>query len=110
MSFGNRVLQFRKSKKVSQIALAKLAGIHPTMLGRYERDETNPTIEMANKLANALDISLDYLIGNIEAKLDQDLIDKIIVMQNLPEEDQKCINYALDGLIQHALNRKAYLS
>lgn len=110
MRFGNRISQIRKSKNISQIKLAKLAGIHATVLSRYERGETTPAIDMANKLAKALDISLDYLVGNVEVKLDQTLIDKILVMQNLPEEDQKCINYALDGLIQHAINRKTYRS
>jgi ribosome-binding protein aMBF1 (putative translation factor) len=33
-------------------------------VGRYEWDEVKPSVEVASKIAEALEISLDYLAGN----------------------------------------------
>ena len=63
---------------------------------------------MATKLANALGVSLDYLVGNTDVELDKDLLDKVVSIQKLPDEDKKAIMYSLDGLIQHAKTRLAY--
>lgn len=35
------------------------------VIGRYERDEVKPSIEVGSKIAEALEISLDYLAVNI---------------------------------------------
>ncbi|WP_408733613.1 helix-turn-helix domain-containing protein [Neptunitalea lumnitzerae] len=36
---------------------------------RYERLEVKPSIEIARKIADALDVSLDYLVGNTDTAL-----------------------------------------
>lgn len=110
MSLKNRLALLRKDKGISQSELANIAGIHANVLGRYERGEATPSVEMAAKLADALGVSLDYLIGKTDMELDQAMIDKVLTIQKLPEEDRRCIMYSIDGLIQHALNRKAYVS
>ena len=110
MSLKSRLAFLRKEKGVSQTELAKDAGIHANVLGRYERGEASPSVEMAAKLADALGVSLDYLIGKTDMELDQSMIDKVLAIQKLPEADRKCIMYSIDGLIQHALNREAYVS
>jgi len=78
------------------------------VIGRYERGEAKPSIELAAKLASVLNVSLDYLVGNTDLELDKAIIDKIITIQKLPDEDKNCIMYSIDGLIQHAKNRQAY--
>lgn len=108
MGISNRLIALRKDKKIAQGELAKSVGIHPNILGRYERGETTPNIEMAAKLADALGVSVDYLIGKTDVELDQSILDKVIAIQKLPEEDKNCIMYSLDGLIQHAKTRQAY--
>jgi len=78
-------------------------------LGRYEREETQPSIEMAAKLAEVLKVSLDYLIlGKTDITIDQALLDKVLSIQQLPDEDREHIMYSIDGLIQHAKTRLAY--
>jgi transcriptional regulator with XRE-family HTH domain len=83
-------------------------GIHPNVLGRYEREEATPSVEVAAKIADALSISLDYLVGNTDVLLDKNILDKVVAIQKLPEEDRTHIMYSLDGLIQHAKTRLAY--
>ena len=109
MGFGTRLTTIRKEKKISQSDLAIKAGIHTNVLGRYEREETLPSIEMAAKLAEVLKVSLDYLVsGKSEIALDQALLEQVQSIQQLPEEDREHIKYTLDGLIQHAKTRIAY--
>ncbi|NJB82062.1 helix-turn-helix domain-containing protein [Wenyingzhuangia aestuarii] len=37
--------------------MAPQLGIHKNVLGRYERDEVKPSVEIARKIANILDVS-----------------------------------------------------
>jgi transcriptional regulator with XRE-family HTH domain len=108
MGFGTRLLAIRKDKKISQGDLASMAGIHNNVLGRYEREETLPSIDVAVKLADALSVSLDYLVGKTDLNVDKSLLDKLLTIQQLPEEDREHILYSIDGLIQHAKTRQAY--
>lgn len=56
-----------------------------------------------------LKVSLDYLVlGRSDINVDQNLLEKVLSIQQLPAEDQEHILYTLDGLIQHAKTRIAY--
>jgi len=52
MSFNKRLIELRKQRKFSQEELAKKIGVHQNVIGRYERGEANPSIELATKLAS----------------------------------------------------------
>ena len=72
-------------------------------------NDNSPSIEIAGKLAEALKVSLDYLVlGKSDPTVDQALLDKLLTIQQLPEEDREHILYSIDGLIQHAKTRQAY--
>jgi len=108
MGISDRLLFLRKDRKLAQGELAKMVEIHPNILGRYERGETTPNIDIVAKLADALNVSVDYLIGKTDIEVDRSILDKVISIQKLPEEDKRCIMYSLEGLIQHAKTRQAY--
>ncbi|EAY24680.1 helix-turn-helix domain-containing protein [Microscilla marina] len=84
MSFGENVAVERKKKDFSQGELAKQVGITAVTIGRYERDEIKPSIDIATKIANALEVSLDYLVGNSETVLDKPLIFKNFLKKRKP--------------------------
>ena len=108
MRFSERLSYLRKNKKIGQAELAKTIGTHTNVLGRYERGEAKPSIEMAVKLADALDTSLDYLTGRTDIEIDKILLNKLVNIQKLPRQDHDHIMYSIDGLIQHAKTRQAY--
>ena len=110
MSFGKRLATIRKERNMSQEELANKVNILANVLGRYEREKARPSIEMATQLANALKVSLDFLVGKTALQIDQSIIDKVLTIQMLPEDDQHCIMYAIDGLIRDAKARTAYVS
>ena len=53
-----------KQKNMSQTDLGKAVGVAREIIGRYERNEVLPSIEVAAKIADVLEVSLDYLTGN----------------------------------------------
>ncbi len=60
--FGKKVRHLRKLKSLSQDELAELCGLHRTYIGSVERGERNITLLNANKIANALSVSLAELV------------------------------------------------
>lgn len=62
MTFGEKIILERKKKKWTQTELADAVGTIRDLIGKYERDEMKPSIEVAAKIADALESSLDYLV------------------------------------------------
>jgi len=50
----------------------------------------------------------NYLVDKTDLNIDKSLLDKLLTIQQLPEEDREHILYSIDGLIQHAKTRQAY--
>lgn len=108
MTFGERLIQVRKRKNLLQTEVGKKVGINGDACGRYERNETNPTIEMAVRIAKALEISLDYLTGNSDVVLDKATFDRVQEVALLTEKDKDYIFVTLDALIRDFKNKHAY--
>lgn len=62
VSFGLKVREQRKLKKLSQERLALLCNIDRSYMGRIERGEVNITIEKIYAIAKALEIDLKKLL------------------------------------------------
>ena len=72
MNTGKIISDLRDQKGWSQSELATQSGISRVMIGKYERGEAIPSIEVAKKIADSLDVSLDYLVGEgVNAKFDK---------------------------------------
>jgi transcriptional regulator with XRE-family HTH domain len=108
MSFGENVALARKRKKLSQDELAKKVGTISVTIGRYERNEIKPSIEVASKIADNLEVSLDYLMGKSDIVLDKSLIKKIVDIQKLPQEERDCVNKMLEAFLRDFNAKKAY--
>ncbi len=108
MLFGKRLLDTRKKKKISQDELAKKIGVHAPIIGRYEREEVKPSIEMATKIADALEISLDYLTGISDLELDKNIVNIITNLQELNTKDREHILTTINALIRDFKTKQAY--
>ncbi|ANH83663.1 transcriptional regulator [Niabella ginsenosidivorans] len=85
-----------------------MIGINDGAYGRYERNEVKPTIEMAVKIAQALEVSLDYLTGNSDIELDKNTLDRVQEVTKLSDKDKEYIFVTLDALIRDFKNKQAY--
>jgi len=108
MLFGTRLLSTRKKKKISQDELAKIIDTHAPVIGRYERDEVKPSIETATKIAEALEVSLDYLTGLSDLELDRNIVDVIMDIQQLDDKDRTQIMATVNALVRDAKARNTY--
>lgn len=108
MSFGKRLTEVRKNKNLSQEDLAKHLGTKAPVIGRYERDEMKPSIDTANKLAEYLEVSLDYLTGNTDVLLDTNTLNRVLEVQQLPEDIKDKLFYFIDMTIRDYKAKKAY--
>jgi transcriptional regulator with XRE-family HTH domain len=61
--FPVRLKRTRHSRGISQRTLAKKIGFHPTAISHFEAGRRLPSLSSLVKIANALDISIDYLLG-----------------------------------------------
>ena len=58
---GKRIRELRKERNISQEALAEVIGIEANNLSRIENGKNYPSPDNINKIANALNISIDKL-------------------------------------------------
>ncbi|MEM1338965.1 MAG: helix-turn-helix transcriptional regulator [Bacteroidota bacterium] len=100
MSFGSRVLQARKDKGLSQEDLAKELGTKGPAIGRYERDEMKPSIDVAAKIASILDVSLDWLVGHTDMELDSRMLERIQEVTQMKDKDREHVFAMLDAFIK----------
>lgn len=62
INFGKRVRDLRLERKLSQEKLAELADLHRTYIGMIERGEKNITLLNIERIAVALQISIENLM------------------------------------------------
>lgn len=100
MAFPQRLAALRKQQNLTQQALAELVGVHLTQIQRYEKGDTQPTLEVIRKLALALAVSADALVFDPDERgPSDDLKLQFEAVRHLPPEDQQVIKAMLDGMI-----------
>lgn len=62
MAFPQRLAALRKTRTLTQQALADSVGIHVTQRRRYEAGAAQPTLDVLRRLAVALRVSTDVLV------------------------------------------------
>ena len=60
--FSKNVRKYRVKQNLSQEELAEKAGLHRTYIGSVERGERNITINVMEKICNALEIPITDLL------------------------------------------------
>ena len=68
VAFGAVVRSQRKTVGLTQEELAERAAIHPTYVGLVERGERNPSLDVAQRIAEALGTTLAALIALAEGE------------------------------------------
>jgi len=63
---------------------------------------------MAAKLANALEVSLDYLVGNTELELDTNTLKRIEEVSKFSDKDKEHVYVLLDAFIRDVKAKQAF--
>lgn len=71
MEFSERLKDLRKQAELTQVDVAEKLGISQPAYASWERGVKRPTQENLVKIAQILNVSVDYLVGNSEEKADE---------------------------------------
>ena len=62
------------------------------MVGKYERGDAGPSIEVAKRIADALEVFLDYLVGEgIKSTFDKMTLKRIEEIELLDEDKKRTL-------------------
>ena len=105
-----KLSESRKAKKFSQSELAKLLNTNHSIIGKYERDEVKPSVDVVKKLAATLDTTVAFLLGetdDMELLKDPDMPKRLNDINILPPKDKEVILFAIDCLLRDTKTRLA---
>lgn len=103
--FPERLRRLRKQKGLSQSQLGQRVDVHYTHIGRYERGVSRPAADTLKRLADALDVSGDFLLEGAfddAAKAhfdDRELLRQFQAVEKLPDEDKAVVKRLLDAFL-----------
>jgi transcriptional regulator with XRE-family HTH domain len=106
--FSDNLKKIRVDKDISQDALAKAAGVHVTHISRYERGLSSPSLDVAQKIAKKLDVSIDELVhGDSSAKVEQVIKDRELLnmfkkAQVLDDKQKDCMKEFISAFLLKA--------
>lgn len=63
VEFGEKLRTLRKEKNLTQQQLAALIGVKNSVISFYEMGDRTPSPDVIKKLASALHVSADFLLG-----------------------------------------------
>ncbi len=108
MDLGENMMLIRKKRKLSQAALGKMIGTSGDVVGRYERGDIKPSIDVVEKIADALEVSIDYLVGKTNLELDKEAIQRLISISKLSEDNKSFILNMIDMALRDFKAKQAY--
>ncbi|OGS72026.1 MAG: transcriptional regulator [Flavobacteria bacterium RIFCSPLOWO2_12_FULL_35_11] len=108
MELGEHMMLLRKKKGISQADLGKQIGTSGDVIGRYERGDITPSIDVVAKIADALEVSIDFLVGKTNIVLDKKTIDRLEDMAKLPDEKRSYIFDLIDMCLRDFKTKKVY--
>ena len=107
-TLGQRIIELRRKKNLSQTDLARMVGLSYAQIGRYETKGAQPPAEALKKIADALDTNVDFLIyGNSDEKAqstlkDTELLQQFKALSELDEKDKNTIKDIIDAFIKRS--------
>ena len=103
--FSDRLKKARLEKGYSRSDLAKEINVHYPQIGRYEDKGAQPSADILAKLANALEVTSDYLMNGTSDDLanssltDKELLNQFKMIEKMTEEKKSVVKIFLDAFI-----------
>ena len=99
--FSKRLKEVRELRGLNQLELAKKAGLQSTAISHFETGGRAPSFDNLKKLADALNVATDYLIGRSnELKLAGPETDSLFRgLEKLSEADLGAIRMMKEALL-----------
>jgi transcriptional regulator with XRE-family HTH domain len=113
LDFGPRLAELRKAAGFTQTAFATEIGVSQRMMAYYESPTAHPPANLLPRMAQALGVSIETLLGAETAKRrakpsDTRMQRRLQQLEKLPPEERRQILQVLDAFIERGqLKRKA---
>jgi transcriptional regulator with XRE-family HTH domain len=109
LNIGSKISHLRKEKSWSQGDLAQKIEASREIIGKYERNENLPSIEMTLKMAKAFGVTVDYLLGEGEySSYDKDTVDRLKSIQKMDANTKSVLFNVIDTYIQNFKTKQAF--
>jgi transcriptional regulator with XRE-family HTH domain len=107
LGFGPRLAELRKAAGFTQTAFAAEIGVSQRMMAYYESPAAHPPANLLAKMAQALGVSVDALLGVETAKRrakpsDTRMQRRLQQLEKLPPEERRQILQVLDAFIERS--------
>lgn len=105
MGLAENIRSIRKKKGWSQKELGEMIGSHLSHINRIEKGKYNPSLDVLKKIADSLEVSLDYLVSDKaeefkEVKIeDKNMAERIKLLNTLEPEDRKAVIRVIDAML-----------
>lgn len=74
MIIGEMIKELREEKNYTQKEFAEILNITTGCLSKYETGRTQPSIDMLIKIADTLNVTIDYLVGRCVGTVDYNML------------------------------------
>jgi len=109
LNIGSKISMLRKEKNWSQGDLAEQIEASREIIGKYERNENLPSIEMILKMAKAFGVTVDFLLGQGKySSYDKDTVDRIENIQKMDASTKGVLFNVIDTYIQNFKTKQAF--
>ena len=109
-TLGQRIARLRKEQGLTQADLAEKSGLIRYLISDYERDKRRPNYEMIIRLALALEVTTDELLGlkgqEKKAKPSLRIQRRVKRIEELPASQQKVLMKMIDVFIENIQLKK----
>ena len=90
---GNRIAEIRRMRGLNQDELAELATLSRISIARYETGKIEPGAQALGRIAAALEVSTDVLLGRTEAEIEN------IKQKEMPKtQEARAVSFGMDKL------------
>lgn len=104
-SFGCRLARLRKERGFTQVELAEKSGFIQAVISDYERDKLRPYADVVARLASALDITSDELLGLAPSSKSNSAVKyrrflrRLELIDRLPKRDQDALLRTINAFL-----------
>jgi len=106
MTLQEKIKKYRKHKSWSQAELAVRVGVTTGHISRLENGHFLPSIDLLKALAQALEVTADYLLNEEEGDFltpvkveDKSLIERVKLINSLDSEERSALMKIIDALL-----------
>ena len=96
-TIGKRIAEARVNQNITQEQLEELSGFSVSTISRFETGKSQPTIDHLLKLANILNVGIDYFLYDLlphnDAITDPTVQDAVAILKQM---DERTAQYLLD--------------